>query len=200
MTVQTDSPKALEILDTAKRLFWKHGIRRVSVEEICREAGASKMTFYRSFPNKIELAKAMLQRLFDESMEEYRAIMEEDIPFEEKVKKQLLLKFKGTEGISAELVRDIYSNQEWGLREYMEQRTEEALRGIMNDYAQAQQKGWIRKDIRLAFMLYIFHKMPEWVSDEQLLASYADTQDLIMEITRFFFYGVLPHELKGDER
>ena len=49
-------------------------------------------------------------------------------------------------------------------------------------------------------MLYIFHKMPEWVSDEQLLASYADTQDLIMEITRFFFYGVLPHELKGDER
>lgn len=200
MTAQPDSPKYLDILNTARRLFWKHGVRRVSVEEICREAGASKMTFYRFFPNKIELAKAMLQELFDESMEEYRAIMAQDIPFEEKVQRQLLLKFKGTQGISAELVRDIYSNQEWGLREYMEQRTEEALRVIMHDYIEAQKKGWIRKDIRPGFILYLFHRMQEWVTDEQLLASYADTQDLIMEATRFFFYGILPHEQKGHER
>ena len=199
MTAQPDSPKALDILDTAKRLFWKHGIRRVTVEEICREARASKMTFYRSFPNKIEVAKAMLQRLFDESMEDYRAIMEEDIPFEEKVRKQLLLKFKGTEGISAELVRDIYSNQEWGLREYMEQRTEEALKVIMNDFIEAQKKGWIRRDIRPGFILYLFHRMQDWVTDEQLLSSYADTQELIMEAVRFFFYGVLPHEQKNHE-
>lgn len=196
MTAQPDSPKYLDILNTARRLFWKHGIRRVSVEEICREAGASKMSFYRFFPNKVELAKAMLQELFDESMNEYQALMAQDIPFEEKVQKQLLMKFEGTRGISAELVRDIYSKREWGLREYLEQRTEEALKVIMNDYAQAQQKGWIRKDIRLDFILYIFHKMPGWVSDEQLLASYPDTQELIMEATRFFFYGILPREQK----
>ena len=58
MTAQPDSSKSLDILNTARQLFWKHGIRRVSVEEVCREAGVSKMTFYRSFPNKIELAKA----------------------------------------------------------------------------------------------------------------------------------------------
>ena len=199
MTASTDNPKSQDILDAARRLFWKHGIRRVTVEEICREAGASKMTFYRAFPNKIELAKAMLQRLFDESMDEYRAIMAEDIPFEEKVRKQLLLKVKGTEGISAELVRDIYSNQEWGLREYMEQRTEEALKVIMHDYIEAQKKGWIRPDIRPDFILYIFHRMQDWITDEQLLASYSDTHELIMEAVRFFFYGVLPHERKGDE-
>ncbi len=200
MTAQPDSPKYLDILNAARRLFWKHGVRRVSVEEICREAGASKMTFYRFFSNKIELAKAMLQQVFDESMAEYSAIMAQDIPFEEKVQQQLLLKFKGTQGISAELVRDIYSNQEWGLREYMEQRTEEALRVIMHDYIEAQKKGWIRKDIRPGFILYLFHRMQDWVTDEQLLASYADTQDLIMEATRFFFYGILPHEQKGHER
>ena len=199
MTAQPDSPKYLDILNTARRLFWKHGIRRVSVEEICREAGASKMSFYRFFPNKVELAKAMLQELFDESMNEYQALMAQDIPFEEKVQKQLLMKFEGTQEISAELVRDIYSNREWGLGEYLEQRTEEALKVIMNDYAQAQQKGWIRQDLRLDFMLYIFHRMPEWVSDEQLLASYPDTQELIMEATRFFFYGILPRKQKGHE-
>ena len=200
MTAQPDSSKSLDILNTARQLFWKHGIRRVSVEEICREAGASKMTFYRSFPNKIELAKAMLQKMFDESMNEYSAIMALDIPFEEKVQKELLLKFKGARGISAELVRDIYSNQEWGLREYMERRTEEALKVIMNDFAQAQQKGWIRQDLRLDFILFLFHRMQDWITNEQLLASYPDTQDLIMEITNFFFYGIMPHESKGHER
>ena len=200
MTAQPDSSKSLDILNTARQLFWKHGIRRVSVEEICREAGASKMTFYRSFPNKIELAKAMLQKMFDESMNEYSAIMALDIPFEEKVQKQLLLKFKGARGISAELVRDIYSNQEWGLREYMERRTEEALKVIMNDFAQAQQKGWIRQDLRLDFILFLLHRMQDWITNEQLLASYPDTQDLIMEITNFFFYGIMPHESKGHER
>ncbi|MCO6487399.1 MAG: TetR/AcrR family transcriptional regulator [Phaeodactylibacter sp.] len=200
MAASTDNSKSLDILEAARRLFWKHGIRRVTVEEICREAGASKMTFYRAFANKVDLARAILQELFDESMKEYRAIMEQDIAFEEKVRKQLLLKSKGTRGISAELVRDIYSNQEWGLREYMEQRTEEALRVIMEDYLEARKKGWIRQDLRPDFILYIFHRMQDWITDEQLLTSYSDTQELIMEITRFFFYGILPHEQKGDER
>ena len=200
MTAPSGNPKHLELLHTARQLFWKHGIRRVSVEEVCREAGVSKMTFYRAFPNKIELAKAMLQQAFDESMAEYRAIMAQDIPFEEKVQQQLLLKFKGTKGISAELVRDIYSNRDWGLREYMEQRTEEALKVIMDDFAQAQQKGWIRKDMRLDFILFLFHRMQAWITDEHLLASYADTQELVMEITNFFFYGIMPHASKNHEQ
>ena len=41
--------------------------------------------------------------------------------------------------------------------------------------------------------------MQDWVTDEQLLSSYADTQELIMEAVRFFFYGVLPHEQKNHE-
>jgi AcrR family transcriptional regulator len=199
MPAQPDSPKYADLLSTAKRLFWKHGIRRVSIEEICREAGVSKMTFYRFFPNKIELAKTMLEGIFDESMREYRALMDENIPFEEKVRRQLLMKFKGTEAISAEFVRDIYSNHEWGLGAYMQQRTEETLQVIMSDYAHAQRMGWIRQELNLNFMLYILHQMPAWISDEQLAASYDDIHDLIMEIANFFFYGVLPHSTESNE-
>ncbi len=193
MAAEAISPKYADILRTAKELFWKHGIRRVSTEEICREAGVSKMTFYRFFPNKIELAKAILKQLSDSGMEDYKALMSEDIPFEEKVRRQLLMKFEGTREISAEFVKDMYSNSEWGLREYLEQRTEEALKVIMADYAHAQQMGWMRKDIRPEFILFIFHKMPEWVSDDQLLSAYSNAHDLIMEIANFFFYGILPH-------
>jgi AcrR family transcriptional regulator len=198
MTSQPDSPKYHDLVQTARQLFWKHGIRRVSVEEICAEAGVSKMTFYRFFPNKIELAKTMLQQLFDDSMQQYRAIMDQDLPFEEKVRQQLLLKFKGTEAISGEFVRDIYSNEDWGLKAYMEQRTEEALMTIISDYSKAQQQGHIRKDLKLDFILYMLHKMQEWITDENLVRSYDDIHDLIMEIANFFFYGILPHSPRSD--
>lgn len=198
MNVQPDSPKYTDILSTAKRLFWKHGVRRVSVEEICKEAGVSKMTFYRFFPNKVDLARKMLEKVFDDSMQEYRDLMAQDIPFEEKVRRQLLLKFKGTESVSMEFVKDIYSNEEWGLKEYMEERTEETLKTVIADYAIAKEKGWIRADLNLQFVLYIFHKMPEWITDPHLAAAYDDIHDLIMEIANFFFYGILPRHPKPD--
>ena len=198
MATQTDNSKYGDILNTGRELFWKHGIRRVSVEEICLEAGVSKMTFYRFFPNKVELAKTILQQQFDKSMVEYRTLMDSDISFEEKVRQQLLLKFQGTKEISAELVKDIYSNQAWGLSEYMEQRTNEALVIFMHDYTQAQNKGFLRKDVKLEFLLYFLNQMAAWVSDERLLAHYDHAQDLIMEIANFFFYGILPHEKRTD--
>ena len=39
------SKKQLELLKIARELFWKHGFKRVSIEEICQKASVSKMTF-----------------------------------------------------------------------------------------------------------------------------------------------------------
>ena len=49
--------KIQQLVTTAQELFMRHGIRRVTVEEICSEANISKMTFYKYFKNKIELTK-----------------------------------------------------------------------------------------------------------------------------------------------
>ena len=38
-----DNKKFQDIVATAKTLFWKHGIKRVTIEELCKEASASKM-------------------------------------------------------------------------------------------------------------------------------------------------------------
>ena len=55
-----ENPKRKKILDTAHELFWKHGLKRVSIEEICAVAGVSKMTFYKHFANKTALVKYIL--------------------------------------------------------------------------------------------------------------------------------------------
>ena len=191
MEVAEKSPKFYEITDTARKLFWKHGIRRVTVEEICEKAGVSKMTFYRMFDNKIELAKTVLDHIFEESFQKYRTIMDQDVSFPEKVRQVVLLKLEGTQEISQELLLDIYKNQEPELQAYLEAIRKRSLDQILQDMTAAQRQGWLRKDIKPEFILYAINKINEMVTDESLLSMYNGPQQAIMELTNFFFYGIL---------
>src|SRR3954467_14373709 len=49
------------ILQTARALFYRDGIRAVGVEAIAAEAGTNKMTLYRNFGSKEELIAAYLR-------------------------------------------------------------------------------------------------------------------------------------------
>ena len=104
-----NNPKRKQILITAKELFWKFGTKRVTVEEICKEANVSKMTFYKFFSNKNELLHTIVEEMFDKILYDYKELMNKDIPFKEKVQQQLIMKFEGTNQLSSELVKDIYS-------------------------------------------------------------------------------------------
>jgi AcrR family transcriptional regulator len=50
------------ILDTAYRLFSRHGIRAVGVDTVVAQSGVAKMTLYRHFPSKSDLVLAFLER------------------------------------------------------------------------------------------------------------------------------------------
>jgi len=184
------------ILKTAHDLFWKFGIRRVSIEEICREADVSKMTFYRFFDNKTDLAKVVLAKIFEDGEQNYLSIMAQDIPFEEKIKQQVRLKFEGTREISRELMKDIYSDWNPEIKAYWEQKTNQTMQLVVYDFTNAIEKGWIRKDVKLEFVLYFSQKMGEMVADPALIAMYDNMQGLIMEMTNLLFYGILP---RNDE-
>ena len=199
MNNNIDSEKYTAIVNTGRKLFWKHGMSRVSVEEICREAKVSKMTFYRFFSNKVELGKTIIDNIMDESVEKYRSLMQQDIPFEEKIRQQLLLKFEGTKEISAEFVRDIYSNKKLGLHLHWQKRADEFAKEIRNDYAKAQKEGHIRKDLNLDFMFYFSYKSTDLLTDPNLLKMYDNMQDLIMEYANLFFYGIFSHKNEKDE-
>ena len=80
-----DNKKFQDTVTTAKTLFWKYGIKRVSIEEICKEASLSKMTFYKFFKNKEALAEYLLINVLNEWHDQYRAIMKQKIPFASKI-------------------------------------------------------------------------------------------------------------------
>lgn len=188
------SKKQKDILNTSKELFWKFGFKRVTVEEICQKANVSKMTFYRFYPNKLEVAKAVFDMVIDRAIEDFQSLMKEDISASEKMQRMLLMKFEGTNDISKEFLMDFYSNPELKVSTYIEKRTREVWGSIIEDFRKGQQEGWLRKDFKPEIILLFSQKIMELVKDENTLKLYNNPQDLIMEIANFFTYGITPHE------
>lgn len=193
-----DNPKLQQIYSTARSLFWKFGFKRVSIEEICREAGVSKMTFYKHFKNKSDLFIAVYDKMAEDAFGKYHQIMNQNIPFTEKVKQTIQLKMENTNDVSKELLDDLFKNGDPEIINYFVQKRNESIQMILNGYIKAQKDGDIRQDINPQFILYFLNHMFEMVGDEKLIALYENTQDLIMELTNFFFYGITPPQKEAE--
>jgi len=182
--------KYKHILSAGKDLFWKHGIKRVSVEEICTQANVSKMTFYKFFKNKRELAIAILDKTVGAALQNYKELIAKDCSFTDKVNAMLQMKMEGAKDASQEFIMDIYQNPALNLLPYMEELGKKSLALTIDFLLDSQKKGFIRKEIKIDFILYYFNQMLKMTTDAALLSKYDKPEDLIMEATEFFFYGI----------
>jgi len=180
-----------QILQTARKLFWKYGLKRVSVEEICSEAGVSKMTFYKHFANKTELARFILNAFFNEAISDYRSVMDSDRPLAERIRSAIEFKLNNTIGISQELINELYKSGEPEIMEFIQEWTTRTIAIVIEDFRSWQARGEIRQDIKPEFILYMLSKMADITADEKLTKLYADPAEMIRELTNFLFYGLM---------
>jgi AcrR family transcriptional regulator len=194
MNKEKQSGKFEAIVSAARSLFWKHGIRRVSIEEICQDAGVSKMTCYKYFSNKTAIAKYLIEDMFESGIKAYKEIYHSDISYEEKVKKMLDLKMSNAHEMSQELLDDIYKNQDEELSETIETIKKRMIEIYLDDIREAQKIGEIREDVKPEFMLYFLNNLTEMLTDQRLVSIYSSPQQMISEVMTFFFYGIMPRK------
>jgi AcrR family transcriptional regulator len=189
------NPKRELILKTGKDLFWKFGFRRVTIEEICKEAGVSKMTFYKFFSNKMDLVKILMDEILMGALEEYHKINNSDVPYPEKVIMMIQLKKDQVKTMSNEFFRDYVQSADPEMIEYLNKLTQDNLKMFTDDFYRAQKAGDLREDVKVEFIMYIMNHMIEMTHDDRLLDLYDNPQDLVMEITNFLFYGILNRDV-----
>jgi len=63
-TVAPENPVTARIIAAARRHFFAHGFRGVTMDDLAAELGMSKKTLYASFPSKTELLRAVLLNKF----------------------------------------------------------------------------------------------------------------------------------------
>ena len=193
--MKVKNKKREALLVSGKNLFWKHGFKRVTIDEICSDSGVSKMTFYRWFNNKTEFAKTIYENEIRHGIERFNKIMQkENIPAAERFKAIITLKLEGTTDISREFLNDFYNSDKTEIRSFIEELTLHSWQEIIKSFRIAQEKGWFRKDFKPEFILFITQYLIPMFNDKNLQNLYNTPQDMIMEFANFFTYGISPHE------
>ncbi len=188
--MQKQSKKYNHILEAARKLFYKYGIKKVTVEDICKEAKVSKMTFYKLFPNKIELAKTMLTEIFDQSERLFRELMSSHMPFTEKMENLVQWKLDNNGDASMQFVAELYETSDSEIAAFLKQTSHERMQGVIKEFVKAQEKGLMRKDLKPELLLAIFDKIQELAGDKRILKAYDNVQDMTRAISNFFIYGI----------
>jgi AcrR family transcriptional regulator len=176
------SRKRAQLIRVGEALFVKHGMRRVTVKEICQQANVSKPTFYKLFENKEALARVIVELWIEEAMAVVDEIEESDLPFPEQLKKILSIKKDLSTRPGPEFFRDLIP---------LNIDLSPALQRVMQLLVRGQQNGDIRADIRLEVLMASFNLLNSMQHDERILNLYEDEQDLAADVFKLFNYGVL---------
>ena len=188
--------KQREIVSTATHLFKRFGVKRVSVEEICREAGVSKATFYKYFSNKVELVKYIFSWMSAVSHRKTDEIQALDVPFSQKVRMLIDYQLEHTRRTSDAFIKDFYE-ADAELAQFIQELTERNQRRFLAFITDAQERGDVRPEIQPDFVLAVLQKLNELAADDGLRRMYTDYVELTREIVDFFFHGLMSQSGRG---
>jgi len=185
------SAKDSAILSTARTLFLQHGIRRVSIEEICREARVSKRTFYTRYRDKDALAVRVLGELIEESRRPLEVIIAGDLPIEDKLREIITTKSGQAGETSLEFYQEVMTaDSEPGRFVRQKQREwEERVRGF---YVEAQARGQIRSDLDLDLLMFLLTRIRDLMGDPEFQRIQPDFGRMVESVMKLFFYGIVP--------
>jgi AcrR family transcriptional regulator len=184
---------ARAILTSGRELMWKHGIVKVSVKDICNAAKVSKMTFYRNFENKYEVAKIILAEYAKNSYKEFEKIFAQNASFPEILRQFLLKKREQAKEVSFEFIKDLYLSHEViaSLKVILESSQNKMLGILVQSLKKAKEDGWIREEISIPFILYMFDKIGNMAEDDHLISLFETTEDMTVVLINFLFKGFL---------
>jgi AcrR family transcriptional regulator len=89
-----DPEKKLAIIEAAKNRFYRYGIQKTKMQEIARDVGLSVGTLYLYFKNKDEIILACTQAFSDRHQQFANAILETNLPSDEKLRRYILERFQ----------------------------------------------------------------------------------------------------------
>jgi AcrR family transcriptional regulator len=177
-----DSKKRKQIIETAKALFMQYGLKRVTIEEICRKAEVSKATCYKYFKNKTELAIFIRDELVKTGFAAFDDIRALDIPFTEKVNHMTQWHMTFFSQISSDFIREIVS---------IEDVEDEFKKRFLQNIQDAQQNGEIRPELNLELIYLVGQKLQEITRSGDWKKIFNDYGQYVEQVRTILFFGLL---------
>jgi AcrR family transcriptional regulator len=181
----------IEILEAAKELFFKHGFKRISIEDICNKAEVSRRTFYVYYENKTDLLIKLLEQIRNNNLQKIFEITESDLPFSEKLIQITNYNIAQLEQMTPEFLADIHDPSFVEVRAHYESKKEHSEKWVHAFFSEAQQKGDIRADLDIEFLQRFMNYAIASYKNENMRKRYPDTPTLLRKVADLMFYGIL---------
>lgn len=186
----TDRPKKQgDILRTAEDLFMQFGYDKVTVEEICREANVSKVTFYKYFKNKFEVLNDYMTTRLELGMDVFEKIRVAHAGFQEKMQALIAMKESAVSHFTPVFYKSLLNGDE-KVQEFMQKwsnLSEDAIRNFLED---GQKSSEIYSGYSIDFLLSMWTSMAEIGRSEGMMEIYKDDiVKLSKDFMNFLCYG-----------
>jgi AcrR family transcriptional regulator len=176
--------KKEQLIATAQSLFFKHSIKRITIEEICRTAGVSKVTFYKHFANKQALVIHIRDKLLDEGFQQFDIICEQDIPYPEKIAQMTQWRIQFFSQMSSEFIEDIFSMDDIHMK---------IKSRFFKNIVMARERGEIKKEFSPELIWMVTEKLNELVVDGSWKKITLDYSEYQAQMRNLFYHGLLTH-------
>lgn len=180
--MDTKSAKYSALLETAKALFFRHGIRRITVEEICAESKVSKVTFYKYFKDKNDLIRVIRDELTQIGFARLDEINALPLSYPEKVEMMTAWRIQFFGSMKGDFIKEIID---------IDSVSEEIKQRYLTNIRKAQAAGEIDPTLSPDLIWLVTEKFNEIVKDgiwENYLPDHMQAQE---QLRRMYFYGLL---------
>ncbi len=187
---EVEKSKEEQLIDTARGLFINHGIRRITIDEICKTAGISRVTFYKYFRNKDELTIQVFNNIMEENITLFRRIMNSDAPYREKFRQIFDLKIQKSREYGPHFLQDVLK-ADGTLRDFITQKRAENISLSRQMLEEGQAAGEISTELNIELFLYYGELLTNTIENDVFATLIPDIQKRTEEVTRFFMYGIM---------
>lgn len=181
---------------TAAVRLWRetHNVKKISLEDIAREAGVSPTTIYNNFGTRDGLVKEVVKHLTGEMLNKQWATVKSDLPFPLKMQAMFSVKMATIQDMQTELL-DKFST-DLAVGQYLDEVYETEIKPMMTAIiGEGKQQGYISPDLPdEVVMLYLDMMKAGGTAYAAELQRIAGDGRLMTALVRVFYYGLFQKE------
>ena len=184
--------KKENIRQAALELFKVYGFKKVSISDIAHKAGVSPVTIYNHFGSKDDLVREVVKSQFQSIIEKFRAIIDGEGSFPEKLETIIFDKTQIASQFGGELAQTLLQNDP-EMQQFVETIWQRDVIQLTFDLLEEGKKqGYVSTEIsQEALILYLQILRSGVSANTELLATREFNLEFMRELNNIFLYGLI---------
>lgn len=135
------------ILFKGTQLFFRYGIKSVTMDSIASELGISKKTIYQHFPDKDSMVLQVVECFIEEDLKKWEDLDAKYSNVIEKMFKSFEMLKEMLENMNPRLLYEIQKYFPQAFQKFIQYKEETTIKKIQLDFSRGIQEGYFRSDI-----------------------------------------------------